>query len=286
MNLVCVAKSDVGKKRSHNEDAYHVDVELGLFAVAWWRRGYLSFHRRRLGRALLLMGLTGLVLSFGDSVGLPFTDRRLPLPLELLRETIPFFKAFRGAWRFAWLMTIALAWWSAVGTEQLVMRWPAGRRGWLIPAVPLVLMTILAFPAGAPSRPMSLDGYAQPGLFPQVGPVLSLPAPENEWAEDIVEGRWLVRALMIQQPVSGGATGWVPPEIVSLRDTLKQCEEGRIAAVDVLREMKARGFVSAEIVRRPGDERRMAFWRQALTEYGASRQDPWPHPDYETYLLP
>jgi len=34
MNLVCVAKSDVGKKRSHNEDAYHVDVELGLFAVA------------------------------------------------------------------------------------------------------------------------------------------------------------------------------------------------------------------------------------------------------------
>lgn len=34
MKLVCVAKTDVGKKRSHNEDAYTIDVELGLFAVA------------------------------------------------------------------------------------------------------------------------------------------------------------------------------------------------------------------------------------------------------------
>ncbi len=34
MNLVSIAKTDVGKKRDHNEDAYLVDDALGLYAVA------------------------------------------------------------------------------------------------------------------------------------------------------------------------------------------------------------------------------------------------------------
>jgi len=259
---------------------------LGLCAVGWWRRGYLSFHRRRWGRALLLMGLTGLILSFGDSMGLPFTDRRMPLPLAALREVVPFFKAFRGAWRYAWLGSIALAWWSAVGTEQLALRWPAGPRGWLIPLLPVVLMTVMAFPAGVPARSMPLDGRLMAGLLPVEGPVLSLPAPENEWAEDPAEARWLVRALMIGRPVSGGATGWVPPSVVDLRTRLKQCETGAQAVGEVLGDLQRQGFTMAEIVQRPGDDERVAFWRTALRDFGARPDEIWPHPDYETWLLP
>lgn len=259
---------------------------LGLSAVGWWRRGYLSFHRRRWGRALLLMGLTGLVLSFGDSMGLPFTDRRLPLPLAGLREVIPFFKAFRGAWRYAWLLSIALAWWSAVGTEQLVMRWPANRRGWLIPLVSLLLMVALAVPAGVPARPMTLDGRLMSAQTAVSGPILSLPAPENEWAEDRTEARWLARALMTGRPVTGGATGWVPPEIVAFRVRLKQCEDGDLSAADLLTDLQRTGFDCAEIALRPGDERRVAFWRTALKDFGAKPREVWPHPDYETWLLP
>ena len=259
---------------------------LGLAAVGWWRRGHLSFQRRRTGRALLIMGLVGVVFAFGDSMGLPFTDRRLPLPLDVVRELVPPFKAFRGAWRFSWLMVIALAWWSAVAVEMFVEKRGHRRVPVLVPVVLVLLMGLVSLPVAVPGLTLPLDGRPSPGRLALAGPVLTLPAPENEYAEDVAEAGWLVRSLHTGQPVSGGATGWVPPEVRRLRTRLKSCEEGDGSAGELLMEMARQGFVAAELVLRPGDEARLEFWRTALVESGAELCEPWPHPMYEMYRLP
>jgi len=229
------------------------------------------------------MGLVGLILAFGDSVGLPGTDKRFPLPLEWLRTVIPPFKAFRGAWRFSWLFVIAVAWWSAVGVEGLVKR--PGLIGRLVPAL-VSLLILVSLPAAVPALKVPLEGRAVLPLIPQTGPVVTLPAPATEYVEDVTEALWIARTLETGQPVTGGSTGWVPPEIVDFRVQLKACEDGELNPALLFSAWKDLGIVSAEIAIRPGDGRRTDFWRETLLAAGAVRSEPWPHPDYEMYRLP
>ena len=177
-------------------------VALVLAGFGWWRRRGLSDDTRAVGHALLVSGAVGVVLAFGESVGLPLTDARAPLPLAWLREIIPPFKAFRGAWRFSYLMVIAVAWWSAVGVRGLVDLTVAAtgrigaRRGLvLLPAAAVLLLTFVSLPAAVPSLPVPLDGHLRTGTVAATGPILTLPAPENEYAEDVTEALWLARAL-------------------------------------------------------------------------------------------
>jgi hypothetical protein len=260
-------------------------VALALFAVGWWRRGHLAFHRRRFGRALLVMGVLGLALSFGDSVGIPGTSHRWPLPLDLLRELFPPVKAFRGAWRFSWLMVVALSWWSAVGVEQLVLKYRSGHRRWAAPLLPVVVLFLVSLPAAIPSLPVPLEGRPGPRVD-GAGPVLTLPAPATEDDEDRTEALWLTRSLTTGQAVTGGAIGWVPPEIRLLRSRMADCEEGREEVDDFLVETRNAGIGWMEIALRPGDEKRVTFWRDALLNAGAVRDDPWPQVGYEMYRFP
>jgi hypothetical protein len=258
-------------------------LALALAVAGWLFRGNIPEPRRRMGTALLVMGVVGLVLAFGESVGLPGTDKRLPLPLEWLRTAVPPFKAFRGAWRFSWLFVIAVAWWAAVGAEVLVRR--QGLVGRLIPAV-VILLVLVSLPAAVPSMEVPFDGYPKWPAFPQNGPVVTLPAPPTEYDEDVTEALWIARTLETGQPVTAGVTGWVPPEIVVFRAKLQQCEEGRLDPAVLMASWKEMGIVSAEIALRPGDDRRTDFWRETLLVAGAVRSEPWPQPGYEMYLLP
>ena len=258
-------------------------VALVLAVIGWMMRGGISVQRRRLGAGLLVMGLVGLILAFGDSVGLPGTDKRFPLPLEWLRTAVPPFKAFRGAWRFSWLFVIAVAWWSAVGIEGLVRR--PGFAGRLTPAA-ISLLILVSLPAAVPVLKVPLEGRLLSPAFPQSGPVVTLPAPETEYVEDVVEALWITRLLETGQPVTAGVTGWVPPEIVDFRLQLKACEDGELDPALIFAAWKDLGIVSAEIAFRPGDDRRTDFWREILLAAGAVRSEPWPHPGYEMYLLP
>ncbi len=258
-------------------------VALALAIFGWFQRGGISASRRRLGAGLLVMGLVGLALAFGDSVGLPGSDKRIPLPLEWLRSVAPPFKAFRGAWRFSWLFVIAVAWWSAVGVEGLVRR--QGLMGRLTPAV-VGLLILVSLPAAVPALKVPIVGRPLWPAFPQEGPVVTLPAPPTEYDEDVTEALWIARSLETGQPVTGGATGWVPPEIVDFRVKLADCENGRLAFAEVLAAWKDMGIVSAEIALRPGDERRTDFWRETLLAAGAVKSEPWPRLGYEMYILP
>jgi len=231
---------------------------------------------------MLVMGLIGLTLAFGESVGLPGTDFRLPLPLDLLRELVPPFKAFRGVWRFSWLMVVALSWWSAVGVEQLVIKYQTGYRRWAAPLVPLVLLFLLSLPAQVPSVPVPMDGRLGPASKIG-GPVLTLPAPATEYVEDRTEALWLLRSLTTGLSVTGGASGWVPPEVRILRTRLLNCEENRESAAALLKQMQANGYSRVEIALRPNDEKRVTFWRDALVQAGAVRDNSWPQTGYEMY---
>ncbi len=258
-------------------------VALILAVIGWFLRDGISASRRRMGIGLIVMGLVGLILAFGDSVGLPGTDRRLPLPLEWLRTIVPPFKAFRGAWRFSWLFVIAVAWWSAVGVEGLVRR--KGLIGRLAPAG-VALLILVSLPGAVPSMKVPLTGHPTNPAFLQSGPVVTLPAPATEYVEDVTEALWIARVLETGQPVTGGATGWVPPEIVEFRVRLKACEEGELDPGLLFAAWKDQGIVSAEIALRPGDEQRTDFWRETLLSAGAVLSEPWPRPGYEMYLLP
>lgn len=260
-------------------------IALVLAAYGWWRRGFLFSFQRRTGRALVVLALVGLVLAFGDSVGLPFTDRRLPLPLAVLRETVPYFKAFRGVWRFSWLIAIAVSWWAAFGMVQLAQRdRQERRRPWSAP-VALALLFLLGLPGAVPSQTIPFD-RTPPGPAAAAGPVLTLPAPRNEYREDRTEASWLMRAMEIKRPVTGGATGWVPPEVVALRARMFDCERGAQDAQLLLREMRSAGVILAEIALREDDDERIAFWRAALRKHGARPVETVPRTGYETYRLP
>ncbi len=259
-------------------------LALGLFAVGWWRRGYLPFQSRRFGRSMLILGTVGLVFSFGDSLGLPGTDFRLSLPMEWLREIAPPFKAYRAAWRFSWLMVVALAWWSAVGAEQLVLKYRQGPRRWAAPMLPVILMIFVSLPAAIPSVEIGWDGH--PAFIANTGgAVLTLPAPAHEYDEDRTEARWLIRSLVTGLPVTGGTSGWVPPEIKFFRIRLLECEAGREDPENLFHEMRSQGMARVEIAIRQGDDRRIEFWRAALTRNGAVRDDLWPVQGYEMYVF-
>ena len=257
-------------------------LALALFAVGWWRRGYLSFQRRRFGRTMLVMGLVGLVLAFGESFSLPGTGIRVPLPMDFLRELVPPFKAYRAVWRFSWLMVVALSWWSAVGVEQLVMKYQTGYRRWAAPMLPLVLLFLISIPAAIPAQSVPMDGRSNSSTA-ATGSVLTLPAPAMEYDEDRMEALWLVRSLTTGLPVTGGASGWVPPEIRYLRIRMLNCEANRENTKKFLKEMQAAGISRAELALRPGDEKRVTFWRDALIQAGATRDEPWPQAGYEMY---
>ena len=94
-----------------------------------------------------------------------------------------------------------------------------------------------------------------------------------------------MRAQEIGQPVTGGATGWVPPEIIALRTRLYECEQGGADAQELFADLQAQGVVMAEIVVRPGDDERVAFWRRALERQGARQVETVPRAGYESYLL-
>lgn len=261
---------------------------LALGCVGFAGRRRLDRLRRRAGIALLAAGAAGLVLSFGESVGLPFTDARLPLPMAWLRDAVPPAQAFRAVWRFSFLWTLAVAWWAAAGAETLLgsAAAPVARRR---AAVALALIAVLAFtsmPVALPAVgvPFGVATHAPPP--PRGLPVLSLPSVPDPLTADPVEALWLARALETGRPVTGGATGWEPPAAADLRARLAACETGLADGAALLRDLRRQGYELVEVAARPDDEARMASWNRALRQLGATVDPAWPRSGYVTWRLP
>lgn len=239
-----------------------------LAVVGWFGRRKLTPHQQATGRIMIAVGLVGLVLAFGDSVGLPGSDRRLPLPLGIMQDLIQPLRALRTVWRFSFLFTLAVAWWSAAG-GQVLWHW-RGRRGAGMAVGLLGLLLLESWPVAVPSvdipvwgRPDSPDPLA--GL--PAGAVLTLPAPPDEYAEDLTEATWLHRSLSHGHRVTGGVSGWVPPVTRELRIRLAACVAGSLGFDNVWAELQAAGVHYIEIAE-DADADRGGTWRRLLARHG------------------
>lgn len=267
-------------------------VALGAAAWGWSQRRRLESARRRDGLLLLGAGLLGLALAFGDSAGLPGSERRLPLPWAWLQALCPLCQAFRAVWRFSFLFTLAVAWWAAAGFEAR----PPGRRlagaraggeaavregARLWPWLLVVALALESWPArlpvadlaaAAPTRARAAASEAAAGAAPP-GAVLTLPAPMDEAEEDPTEALWLLRAQAVGRPVTGGVSGWVPPVTRELRRRLRACETGAGNVDSLLAAWRALGVASAALAPGAGDSppwrvAGAAYWDRALRERG------------------
>ena len=277
------AEASVREARTARQVLHPGWIALALACLGWWRRRDLAPHQRRLGNGLLLAGGCGLVLAFGDSAGIPGTGWRVPLPLGLLHDVFPPARAFRAAWRFGQLATVATAWWAAAG--WIVLRGADGRPAWrrrLLPAAVVFALLLESWPAGVPAVVIPDAGTPPPTT---AGAVLTLPAPADVYGEDAREAAWLLRALATGRPVTGGASGWVPPGARALRRDLAACERGERDPRELLAELRDVGVTSAQW--RAGDpDPRLDFWRAALRTAGAVPGGTLPGDGFETWDLP
>lgn len=257
-------------------------VATALAGYGFICRRSLSFRQRRAGYGLLGAGAAGLVLAFGESTGLPGTQMRLTMPFEWLRELVPAFKAYRAVWRFSFLTVVAIAWWAGMGWS-IVARRARSRRRILAAAVVLCLLVVESIPFGLPAADLGFDGTRRPIASVPPGPLLTLPAPRTEYEEDATEARWLLWALEADRRVTGGVSGWVPPEARALRQDLFGCEQGTMDAFAFLADMKSTGIVGAVIAIRPEDGKRIAFWKSLLIESGATLVEDQARNNYEIY---
>ena len=228
-------------------------------------------HRRKLsgkmlqhGYGLLGLGFIGLVFAFGESTGLPFTDKRMLLPFGVLREFIDSLRAFRGAWRFSLLTVLAIAWWAGFGFSMLRNRYGVKAFG------VAVLLVLISLPVTLPIIEIPAEVNLSSNTFASNQKLLTLPTPLNEYLEDRIEVLWLLRAVSTGNQVTGGATGWVSGNIIKLRLELSDCEAGLIAPEEIFDRFIELGITGAEIAERADDSIRVEFWREALSSYGAT----------------
>lgn len=261
-----IGKGVEGAQRYEGRDRQVLNPGWLAFVLA----AYGLKHRRKLsnkmqqhGYGLLCLGFIGLVFAFGESTGLPFTDKRILLPFGVLREIIDSLRAFRGAWRFSLLTVLALAWWAGFGFSMLRNR--LGVKAFAVP----VLLILLSLPVSLPiiEIPSEVNFSSNSSASNQI--LLTLPAPLNEYVEDQTEALWILRAISTKSQVTGGATGWVPDSIIKLRVELSDCEAGLIAPEEIFDRFIKSGITGAEIVERD-DDPRVIFWRKSLSSYGAT----------------
>lgn len=240
-------------------------------AVGLWRWRRLPPAWRTFGVLVTAVGVVGLVMSFGESGGLPpGSGRRVALPFGYLRDVVVPFQAYRAPVRFAYLGTIALTWFAVVGFDAL-LRPAAAKAGRWLAAVALVLIWIESVPMALLAVPVPVDGRAGRHPLPEAvgaGPVLSVPVPPTEADERAVDALWLHRALATGHPVTDGLSGWVPPVTRRLRARLAACEAGHADPVALLDSLRTEGVVGAEVVEAGHDPARVAFWKRTLEAQG------------------
>ncbi len=235
-------------------------MALLLAVVGFATRSGLTAGRREWGTLLLVAGVAGMVLAFGDSVGLPGTERRLTLPMGWLQQNLAPARAYRAVWRFSFLFTLAVTWWAAAGWTYLAGL--KGRRARILPAVALILLLLESVPVSVPT--LTLRDQTSDRPRPRsTEAVLTLPAPPDVYSEDLREARWLWRSLATGRPVTGGVSGWVPPRTRTLRQRLAACEQGAADPDSLFAALATTGVTRVEMFA-ADDDARLSFWRDLL----------------------
>ena len=174
-----------------------------------WTRSAL----RRWGEAgyLPVLGLTGLVLSLGPILHVAGNRLWVPLPYALCYYAVPGFSSMRTPGRFAVLVALATAVMAGLGFDALRRRYPRLGSAFLVGT--LVVAAVLAWCPDLPFVAYS-DRASMPPVYgwlaeqPDSRPVLALPVPASESAEDTTDLRRQMYILYHGKPRLDGASGF------------------------------------------------------------------------------
>ncbi|MGB5873542.1 MAG: hypothetical protein WBG80_00085 [Bacteroidota bacterium] len=168
---------------------------------------------RRLGDTgyLLVLGVSGFVLSLGPILQVAGHRLWIPLPYALFYYIIPGFSSMRTPGRFAVLVALAAAVLAGVGFDALRRRYP--RLGSLLLVGTLLVAGALAWCPDLPFVPYP-DRASMPPVYswlaaqPDSSPVLELPVPARDGMESPTDVRRQMYVLYHGKPRLDGASGF------------------------------------------------------------------------------
>ncbi len=232
----------------------------GLLWVLWsvvglWvlvTRREVDLPVRTVAAAFVVLGISGVLLSWGRTHPMPGMDGELTMPLAYLQDRLWPLRALRDPSRFFLLTSLILSATASLGVCTLLQR-----RGWqriLAASLGLLALADLAPGPGPHVRAALTEGERQ--LVAQLeSPWTYLPQPCNEQGEGPRDGRAMQFAALSAQPVMGGSTGFQPAVIQQMRTA---CCDG----VDLNCRARWRDAgVKQVIVDRTSNVRPHASWR-------------------------
>lgn len=236
---------------------------LGLAGVALAARDTWRTHRLR---AMVLLAVAGVVLSFGAAVP----------GYRWLYDHVPILQGIRGVVRLGWLSLLALSVLAGAGFARLERRWPA--RASALATVALALVTLEA--ARTPMGFTRFNGvpaiYAHVAALPDAV-LAEMPFPDPAAVQD--NGPYVLASTTHFLPMLNGYSGFTPssyfvhaavarrfPSAESIREfaylgVTHLVVHGARLGPEPIRQLEATG--SVDLLAREGDDRLYAIRRTA-----------------------
>lgn len=214
--------------------------------------------QRWLAATFAVIGLVGLVLSFGPYVG---PGGAFPTPYLLLYQWLPGFQAMRNPVRFAFLVALALAVLGGLGVDAIRSRLDVRPRRVAVSVGLLAVLGVEVFSVLPAERLPSFDRDALQELRRTAddGPIVELPVG---WERGVAETPRMVASIEHWRPLVGGYSGLKPPR-EALETVLEEAEPAIVA--DALQALGVHTVVVHLDELQPDDQRRIASpaWQAA-----------------------
>ena len=177
---------------------------------------------------LIVLGLTGLVLSLGPFLHIAGYRLPIPLPYAICYYVVPGFSSMRTPGRFAVLVALATAVLAGLGYDALRRRAPLFRSGMLI-----VTLLVAGFLAWCPTLPFVAysDRDSMPPVYGWLAaqtdslPLLELPMPAGERWESTTDLHRQMYVLFHGTPRLDGTSGFVSNRYEAFRSDMQAFPE-------------------------------------------------------------
>jgi hypothetical protein len=189
-------------------------------AVALWRHHAQGAIERRWLVGLLAASCVCTVLTFGRTLPVPGRGE-VSMPFAWLQDAVWPLRAIRAPSRFFVVTSLALALCGAAGTAWLWQRFRSSPlRALAVAGLLLAMLELAPGPIARLRVQPSTDEHELLSALaaqPRPSPWVAFPQPCSEADEGILDGRTMLWAVLADQPVAGGASGFVADEVAALR---------------------------------------------------------------------
>lgn len=188
--------------------------------LALWREHARGTVERWWMVGLFAASFVGLVLAFGRTMPLPILGE-VSMPFAWLQDAVWPLRAIRAPSRFFVVASLALALCGAGGAAWCWRRFRTSPLRAL--AVAGLLLALLELAPGRTARLRVQPDVEERAVLvalaaqPRPSPWVTFPQPCSEAEERALDARAMLWAVLADQPVAGGASGFVPNEVAALR---------------------------------------------------------------------